>query len=234
MAAVGDSATQTSMDMSGGKTAAKHVAGEKAGHQKAAGEKAGHQTAADPARLAWAHKYGMDRSTMPRQPDVSSASAQQQTAATDLLVRTQAATAKYADLATARAAGYDLQASLAKAEKKKPGLADALKKADAGMPAMDGQMKMLHVGNTANKADGKVLDPSAPETLMYGYAGNGHWKLMGVMYTARESYPQAPPDPGGPITRWHYHSKHGGVALMMHIFFVPGNDLGSAYATELG
>jgi len=234
MAAVNDSGKQPAMDMTGGNGAAKHAAGQQAGHKKAGGAKAGHHKASDPAQLAWAHKYGMDRSTMPKEPDVNSASAQQQAAATDLLLRTESATAKYGDLATARAAGYDLQASLAKAEQKKPGLADALKKADAGMPAMDGQMKMLHVGNQANKSDGKVLDPSAPETLMYGYEGNGHWKLMGVMYTARESYPQAPPDPGGPITRWHYHSKHGGTGLMMHIFFTPGNKLGPAYATELG
>jgi hypothetical protein len=94
-------------------------------------------------------------------------------------------------------------------------------------------MPMMHVGNKANKSDGKVLDPSAPETLMYGYEGDGHWMLMGVMYTAAESYPQAPPDPGGPITRWHYHNKSGGQGLMMHIFFVPGNDLAHAYAADL-
>jgi len=42
------------------------------------------------------------------------------------------------------------------------------------------------------------------------------------------------PAPGGPITRWHYHDKSGGKGLMMHIFFVPGNDLAHAYATEMG
>ena len=197
---------------------------------KAGGRHAG-KAAVDPARQAWAHKYGLDRSTMPNLPDVASASPQQRAAATDLLVRTEAATAAYADLAKAKAAGFDLQASLAKAEQKHPRLADALKRVDAG--GRSGRMPMVHVANKANRADGKVLDPTAPETLMYGYQGHGQWILVGVMYTANEAYPQAPPDPGGPITRWHYHDKSGGQALMMHVFFVPGNDLAHAYAAEM-
>jgi hypothetical protein len=92
---------------------------------------------------------------------------------------------------------------------------------------------MLHVLNRANLHDGKVLDPSAPETLMYTYTGHNNWKLVGVMYIANEAYPQAPPDPGGPITRWHYHDMGGGKSLMMHVFFVPGNDLAKAYALTM-
>jgi uncharacterized protein (DUF2147 family) len=186
----------------------------------------------DPARQAWAHKYGLDRSTMPNLADLSRASPEQRAAALDLLVRTEAATAQYNDLAKAKAAGFDLEASLAKAEKKRPGRANQIQRIDAGQQT-DGKMPMLHVGNPANHADGKVLDPSAPETLMYAYDGQGQWKLVGVMYSANESYPNAPPDPGGPITRWHYHDKSGGQRLMMHIFFVPGNDLAHAYAAEM-
>jgi len=188
--------------------------------------------APDPAREAWAHQYGLDRSTMANLPDVGAASKEQQAAATDLLVRTEAATAQYSDPAKAAAAGFDIEASLAKAEKKRPGKAGAIQRFDAG-GADSGRMPMLHVANKANKADGKILDPAAPETLMYAYQGGGKWALAGVMYTANESYPQAPPDPGGPITRWHYHSKGGGDRLMMHIFFVPGNDLAHAYAAEM-
>ncbi len=199
---------------------------------KGRGKHAAAKKAADPARAAWAHQYGVDRSTMANLADVGAASAEQKAAATDLLVRTEAATAQYADPAKAAAAGFDLQASLAKAEKKKPKKAAALQRVDAG-GADPGRMPMLHVANKANKADGKVLDPTAPETLMYEYQGAGKWTLVGVMYTANESFPQAPPDPGGPITRWHYHSKGGGDRLMMHIFFTPGNDLASAYAAEM-
>ncbi len=189
--------------------------------------------AVDPARAAWSHKYGQDRSTMPMLAPVGSATAQQRAAATQLLLQTEAATAKYRDPAAAKAAGYDLSASLARHERKAPRTADLMKRIDAGTGSSAGKMVMLHVGNKARHRDGKLLDPNAPETLMYAYQGNGKWTLIGVMYIANESYPQAPPDPGGPITRWHYHDKSGARGLMMHIFFVPGNDLAHAYATEM-
>jgi hypothetical protein len=186
-----------------------------------------------PDRQSWAHRYGLDRATMANLPDVAAASPEQRAAATDLLVRTEAASAPYADPAKAAAAGFDLQAGIVRAEKKRPGLADALQRIDAGHPAPGGRMPMVHVPDKANRADGKVLDPAAPETLMYGYRGHGQWTLVGVMYTANEAYPQAPPDPGGPITRWHYHAMSGGQNLMMHIFFAPGNELSQAYATDM-
>ncbi|MDQ6797009.1 MAG: hypothetical protein M3011_03100 [Actinomycetota bacterium] len=203
-----------------------------AGARKHAGQKPDAKTKVDPARQAWAHTYGVDRATMANLADAASATPDQQGAATDLLLRTEEATAQYADLDKAKAAGFDVQADLAKKEKESPGEAAKLQRIDAGKQT-DAKMPMLHVGNKANKTDGKVLDPSAPETLMYSYQGDGHWTLVGVMYTANESYPQAPPDPGGPITRWHYHEKSGGQRLMMHIFFVPGNDLSHAYAAEM-
>lgn len=183
------------------------------------------------ARQSWAHQYGQDRTAMPNLPDVSAASQQQQAAAADLLTRTEAATAQYADVAKAQAAGFDLQGALTRAEKKNPKLSQRLQQVDNGAPPK--KMPMLHVANKANRKDGKVLDPSAPETLMYEYQGHNTWKLVGVMYTANEAFPQAPPDPGGPITRWHYHDKNGGASLMMHIFFVPDNDLAHAYALTM-
>jgi len=208
-----------------------------AGPAKAAGKKhAGTQPGGaqvDAARQAWAHKYGVDRTTMADLADAASTTADQQAAAKDLLVRTEAATAPYADLATAESAGFDVEASLARNEKEHPNEAAKLANIDAGRKTADGMMPMLHVGNKANHTDGKILDPSAPETLMYSYAGQGRWTLVGVMYTANEAFPQAPPDPGGPITRWHYHEKSGGQNLMMHIFFVPGNDLAHAYAADM-
>ena len=187
----------------------------------------------NPARQAWAHRYGVDRATMPNLPDVAAATPAQRAAALDLLRRTEAETAQYADLATAKAAGYDLTAALTRAERRHPALAKAIRMMDAGSMPAGHRMPMLHVANKHNRRDGKVLDPSAPETLMYEYQGHGQWKLVGVMYTANESYPQAPPDPGGHITRWHYHDKSGGQALMMHLFFVPGDDLAQTYAAEM-
>jgi len=225
--------TDSSSPTPAGAAAATAAPGAAAQGKKHAGKQPGTTGKVDPARQAWAHRYGVDRTTMPNLAGADGASPGEQAAARDLLVRTEEATAKYADLDTAKAAGYDLQASLAQNEKKQPGKANNLQRIDAGQQAPDGTMPMLHVGNDANRSDGKILDPSAPESLMYSYAGEGHWTLVGVMYTANESFPQAPPDPGGPITRWHYHEKSGGQKLMMHVFFVPGNELAHAYAAEM-
>lgn len=186
------------------------------------------------ARQSWAHRYGVDRTTMPDLAPVSAATPGQQAAAMDLLVRTEQATARYADPNVAKAAGYDLQASLARHQQKKgPGLIRRMQAIDAGTARAGAPMPMLHVPDPAARTDGKVLDPSAPETLMYGYQGHGTWTLVGVMYVANESFPQPPPDPGGPIMRWHYHPQNGGRGLMMHLFFVPGNDLAHAYAADM-
>ncbi|MDF0529336.1 hypothetical protein P0W64_10275 [Tsukamurella sp. 8F] len=188
------------------------------------------KTKLDAAHKGWAHKYGHDAASMPNLPDVAAASDAQRAAAADLLQQSEADTAKYSDVTAAKAAGYDLDSALKRAEKKRPALAKHLKRVDAG--ATPKMMPMLHVANVEFRKDGKVLDPNAPETLMYEYQAGGHWKLIGVMYTAAESYPAAPPTPGGPITRWHYHSRSGGASLMMHVFFVPGNDLAHAFARE--
>ncbi len=224
---VGMAATSKDVDQSAKSSAQSKVDG--AMHA----DKKGHQGKVDPAHQAWAHKYGVDRSTMSNLAPADAATDAQRAAATELLLRTESATAKYANLDTARAAGFDLKARLAVSEQKKPNFAKELEAVDAGTMLKGGKMPMLHVANKANKKDGKMLDPAAPETLMYEYSGNGNWKLIGVMYTASEAYPKAPPDPGGPITRWHYHDKSGGQRLMMHVFFRAGNDLAHAFAAEM-
>lgn len=221
------SATSPSDSMAMDRTsAAAHKAGAAKDKAKGKGEAAKQRA----AREAWARQYGQNRDTMPNLPDVGSATDAQRTAAMDLLTQTEADTAAYSDLNAAKAAGYDLPAALAKAEAKNPKLKTVLAAIDSGK--MPKRMPMLHVANV-NARTFAVLDPSHPQTLMYEYEGNGNWKLIGVMYTATKAFPKAPPDPGGPITRWHYHPKNGGAGLMMHIFFVPGNDLAHAYALTM-
>jgi hypothetical protein len=176
---------------------------------------------------AWVEKYGQQARQMPNLPDVDAATPEQRAAATDLLIRTQAGTAAYADPAAAEAAGYTLIGDLARAGQD-PGIANAMGAVAAAMPDM---MNMMHVANVHRS--GAVLDPSAPDQLMYTYQGDGAWKLTGVMYLADGAYPGAPPVPGGPITRWHYHPLMGAKHLMMHLFFVPGNDLAHAYAINM-
>jgi hypothetical protein len=186
---------------------------------------------ADPGRKAWAQQYGHAISSMPNLPDAASASPEQQAAAADLLARSESATAAYSDVAAAKAAGFDLDAGIAHAEQMHPHLAQLIQAVDSGQTPP--RMPMVHVANKANLRDRKVLDPSAPEVLMYEYEGHNAWKVVGVMFTANEIYPQAPPDPGGPIMRWHYHDNLLGQALMMHVFFVPDNDLAHAYALRM-
>lgn len=91
---------------------------------------------------------------------------------------TKAAMVKYARLADALAAGYALP----------PG----------------GQGPDVHLENKANRADGRVLDPERPETLVYAISGQ-RATLLGVVYVMERAGVPAP-EPGGPITRWHAHN----------------------------
>jgi hypothetical protein len=186
------------------------------------------QAAPQANRQAWARQYGQDGSTMPSLPDVGSATEPQRAAAADLLARTQSGTASYGDPAAAMTAGFDVQAALTRAEQAQPRLMQRLQQIDAGRP---GRRPVLRVLNKARTHDGKVLDPTAPEMLVYQYQGHNTWKVIGAGYLANESYPKPPPDPGGPITRWHYDNKHP-ATLSMDVFFAAGNDLAHAFAKE--
>ena len=175
----------------------------------------------------WMHKYGQDARTMPNLPDVAAATPEQRAAARDLMLATEAGTAKYNDLNVASAAGYGLIGTLAQVAQN-PGLAGAMQAIAAKRP---GKMMMVHVANRNHPAT--LLDPNLPEEMMYGYQSDGTFKLVGVMFLADTAYPGPPPTPGGPITRWHYHSMMPGGHLGMHIFFGMDNDLAQAYAIDM-
>ena len=147
------------------------------------------------AQRAWAQQYGHNRATMPDLPDVASASPEQQAAATDLLTRTQAGTAGYASTDAAQAAGYDFAAALARA-KNNPRMARRLAQHDRRRHRPT-QAVVLRVVNKTYLHDGHVLDPTAPEALIYTYQGHNSWKTLGATFSAEESYPNPPPDPGG-------------------------------------
>jgi hypothetical protein len=66
-------------------------------------------------------------------------------------------------------------------------------------------VRFLHVPNPAWRADGRVLDPARPETLIYWRDPDDRLVLVGVMYTAARGQPG--PTVGGPITRWHDHES---------------------------
>jgi hypothetical protein len=69
----------------------------------------------------------------------------------------------------------------------------------------DRRVRFLHVPNPAWRADGRVLDPAHPETLIYWDGPDDRLTLVGVMYTAARG--ASGPAVGGPITRWHDHES---------------------------
>jgi hypothetical protein len=180
-----------------------------------------------------------DHSDVPNLPDTASATPQQTAAAKDLLARTIAATAAYRDPAVATRAGFDVQAAWDRRQKL---LTAAGRKARA--------RGTVHVPNKANRADGRILDPTAPETLVYRRSANGTFTLVGVMFTAEQ---KTPPTSYQPYVRWHTHQAcvGGGVkklkpvngtcaagttlrtsGAMTHLWFVDPSQLAQAFAVK--
>ena len=180
-----------------------------------------------------------ERHQLAELPDVACATAADTHAALDLLHRTIAATAPYRDIQAAATAGYQVDAAFRRYALEHP-------------RARKGQAAVVHVPNPAYRADGKVADPTAPETLIYRRDAAGRTQLIGVMYTAPDRRPG--PDLAGPYTRWHYHdvcrgpagakaakngascpsgTKEATTGYMMHVWFVPDGDLAYAYAMSM-
>ncbi len=60
-----------------------------------------------------------------------------------------------------------------------------------------------HADNPDYKNDGRVLDPAAPETLVFAAGPDGP-VLVGAMFQMDEIGASGPA-PGGPLTVWHAH-----------------------------
>jgi hypothetical protein len=134
------------------------------------------------------------------------ASGQERAAATRLVADTKAATVKYADVDEALRAGY--------------------------RPNRLGGQEATHYPNQSLMGDGKVLDPMAPESLMYWTAADGDKVLVGVVYKAAPT--EHAPAPGGALTAWHTHAAGNkcypgldsdcpdNTTKMLHVFFFDG------------
>jgi len=103
---------------------------------------------------------------------------EQQRAAADVAERTKVSIGKYQDYRVAVAAGYSLE-----------GPQEGLQ---------------LHFTNKAYANDGRILDPQAPETLVYA-GEHGRIVLLGAMYQMPRPDLQGPAV-GGSSTRWHTHN----------------------------
>jgi hypothetical protein len=145
----------------------------------------GPRTRSRPARVglgagAAAHAHGTNL------PDVAAATDQERARAEALWKASAAGARPWRDPEAATAAGFRF-------------------KQDAGAAGPGRAVRFLHVPNPAWRADGRVLDPTRPETLVYWRDGRDRLTLVGVMYTAARGQPG--PTVGGPVTRWHSHES---------------------------
>lgn len=83
---------------------------------------------------------------------------------------------------------------------------------------------LFHLHGPGMKGDKRVLDPDAPESLLYRREPNGGWTLVGVMYKAgaRDGSPTV-----GTLGFFHRHvgnrleATEPGTGGMMHVWFTP-------------
>ncbi|MHB8574013.1 MAG: hypothetical protein ACYDCQ_01655 [Dehalococcoidia bacterium] len=121
------------------------------------------------------HQPGMVVQAVPSTPPT----VEQRAAAEKLVADTRAGIAKYADVKVAIADGY--------------------------RPSTAANGDMVHYTNRAYTHDGKILDPTRPEALVYANTRHGT-VLLGALYMMQQAG-QPGPDIGGSLTQWHIHSN---------------------------
>jgi hypothetical protein len=159
------------------------------GHQDHATAAAAHvhdgTTAAAAGATGGADGAGMgEHAHGPNLPDVAAATADERARAEALWKASAAGAERWRDPEAAAAAGFRFRD-------------------DQAGPGR--RVRFLHVPNLAWRADGRVLDPARPETLVYWTGPGDRLTLVGVMYTAARG--ASGPAVGGPITRWHDHES---------------------------
>jgi hypothetical protein len=174
------------LGLGGGALALALVAGATGVWAAGAGGHAEHDPAAHADQAAAAAIAGAGHDHGQELPDVAAATDAERARAEALWTASKAGAERWRDPAAAAAAGFRF-----------PG--------DSGAPGSEQRRRFLHVPNPAWRADGRVLDPTRPETLVYWRAPGDRLVLVGVMYTAARGAPG--PTVGGPITRWHDHES---------------------------
>jgi hypothetical protein len=153
-----------------------HGEGREADHEHGEGEEGDHG-AEDAAATAGGD--GHEHHEIPDRLD-HPPTADQEAAAQELIDETEAATTQYQDVQAATDAGY--------------------------RSIGDGAGGFEHYVNPAYTADATVLDPSAPESLVYQVLPDGGRELSTVMYIlAPGSTMDDVPDIAGNLTVWHLH-----------------------------
>ena len=103
----------------------------------------------------------------------------QQAAADELVVETRATLTTYAGFDTAVSAGF--------------------------VNITPEGLRVVHYARPDWLTDGKVLDPDAPESLVYAFPPRTPPVLLGAMFLTEGS--DDPPTPGGCLTQWHDHTN---------------------------
>lgn len=124
---------------------------------------------------------------------------QQQAAAENLVARTLADLPQFADPAVAEAQGWH--------------------------SIGDGFTGHEHLINWDLIDDGRVLDPDAPESLVYDTSGGGRRLVSAMFMMPRGSSLDEVPELGGPLTQWHVHDD---------LCFSAGENPRVAGVTEVG
>jgi hypothetical protein len=113
------------------------------------------------------------------EPCTIPATTAQQASADELASDTLAELTKFAALGDAEAAGF--------------------------VPITPTPSQLVHYGNKAWMVDGRTLDPSRPESLIYAFDKQGRSYLVGAMFMAEPG--ETGPQVGGCLTQWHDHTN---------------------------
>lgn len=85
---------------------------------------------------------------------------------------------------------------------------------------------MVHARKKGTAMWGKVLDPKAPQSLMYWCGSDGRYEIAGAMFRADGS---KRPKHFGRLIQWHKHGARRTSNWMTHLWLVP--DMRDAWAT---
>jgi hypothetical protein len=113
------------------------------------------------------------------EPCTTPATAAQQLSADELASDTVAELTRFAALGDAEAAGF--------------------------VPITPAPAPLVHYGNKEWMVDGRTLDPSRPESLIYAFDKQGGSYLVGAMFMAEPG--ETGPQVGGCLTQWHDHTN---------------------------
>lgn len=145
----------------------------------------------DHAEMAGGHAHGEEAASSPAKPydatlpvdlgGVDGVSAEEQAEAEDLVTITIEKLPQFADPATAEALGY--------------------------RSIRDGMTGFEHFMKWDLIADGKVLDPDFPESIVYKVSEDGTRTLAAAMFMANAGTTlDDVPDVGGDLVQWHIHN----------------------------